>query len=659
MLETNTRVQKKPLQALRPLLFCLVLACALTLGGEMLSRRSAVKALLYVWQRPNAFFYNAMIVAATLSPALLMRRRIFYYTVVSITWAVLHVVDMITRMLRITPLSAHDVVVFFTNLDITNSYVTLWQVGLIALGVIIGIFALIRLFMLAPRVQPNRRAALVFITLLLAATVGCTLLYEPYNRDYNDPVKGFHQGGFAYSFLRSFVDRGVDKPEEYDEEVIEGIRDEVDERDVMQTAGTNFIFLQLESFVDPAQFVGVTCSENPVPNFTSLKESCSTGYLRVPMIGGGTANVEFEVITGMRLSDFGTGEYPYTTILQSETCETVAYDLKRLGYTAHAIHNNAGTFYNRNLVLPMLGFDSFTSLEYMQNVTKNDLGWCRDNVLTQCILDAMESTRWEDLVFAVSVQGHGKYMTHAPQTPYAIQSTGLEDDESFENAFEYYINQLHETDAFIGELIRVLQKYPEPVVLVMYGDHMPALDIEEGDVRSGNLLQTEYVMWSNDGSLKKEDRDIAAYQLTAYTLGRQGISTGVMMQFHQQCWENEDYLDALAALEYDMLYGDKYLFDGDTPYQRTNMRMGVKEITVSAAILRDDYVIVRGEHFTPYSTVYLAGKALDTTYVDTQMLVAKLGLLDKAEQSDQVLICQVAEDGTVLSAAASVALETN
>ena len=659
MLEINTRAQKKSLQALRPLLFCLLLGCFMTLSGEMLSRRSVMKTLLYVWQRPNAFFYNAMIVSATLSPALLLRRRIFYYTVASVVWTVLHVVDMVTRMLRITPMSAHDVLVFFTNLDITNSYVTLWQVALIILCVLLVILGLIRLFKRAPKAQPSRGAAAVFIVLLWAATAGCTLLYAPYNCDYTDPVKGFNQGGFAYSFLRSFIDRGVDKPEEYDEEIIDDIREEVETQEQAYAPGANFIFLQLESFVDPVNFVGVTCSEDPVPNFTRLKAENSTGYLRVPMIGGGTANVEFEVITGMRLSDFGTGEYPYTTILQSETCETVAYDLKALGYTAHAIHNNTGTFYNRNLVLPMLGFDSFTSLEYMQNVTRNALGWCRDEVLTQCILDALQSTEKEDMVFAVSVQGHGKYPTAAPETPYAIQCEGLEGDESAENAFEYYINQLHETDQFIGELVAALESYPEPVVLVIYGDHLPALDIEESDLSMQSLLHTEYVLWANDGTLAKEDREIAAYQLTAYTLGRKDIGVGMLTSFHQQCWEKENYLDELAALEYDMLYGDKYLFDGASPYQPTNMRMGVKDIAAQSAVLRDEYVIVRGENFTPYSTVYLQGKALHTTYVDTQMLVAKLGLLMSAEQGDQVLVCQVGEDGTVLSAASAIALESN
>lgn len=560
MLELKRRspLRREIASYVRPLLFCIAYAAILTLAGEMLSRRSVVKAAAYLVQRPYAFAYNALIAALTLTPALFVRRRIFAYTLGGTLWAVLYIADMITRMLRITPFSAYDAFVFFKNLDITNSYVTLWQVALIALGVAAVLAGLVLLYRRAPKAQPERRGAAVFTALLAFTVLVCTAAYEPHNRDYTDPVKGFNKGGFAYSFLRSFADRGIDRPEEYDEQVIDDIRTEVEPQPQAKDPKVNFVFLQLESFVDPALFEHAVCLENPVPNFTRLKEEYSTGKLHVPMIGGGTANVEFEVITGMRLSDFGTGEYPYTTILQSETCETVAYNLKTLGYTAHAVHNNSGSFYNRNLVLPMLGFDTFTSLEYMQDVTKNQLGWCRDEVLTRCILDALESTDGEDLVFAVSVQGHGKYAADTPETPYPIGSVGLEEDESEKNAFEYYINQLHETDAFIGQLTEALKAYPEPVVLVLYGDHLPPLSVEESDLKTGSLLMTEYVMWSNDGSLPKQDGDLSAYQLTACTLQRKGISEGVLMRFHQQCRQNEDYLDELAALEYDMLYGDKW-----------------------------------------------------------------------------------------------------
>ena len=513
------------------------------------------------------------------------------------------------------------------------------------------VYGLVCLFRMAPKVRVNRGLALAFAAVMLYTTVPATIVYERDHREYSDLLMGYNRSGFVYSFLRSFVDRGVDEPEGYDEEIIEDILADVSEAQTAPPAQRK------PSFMDPAEFMMAECSENAVPNFTALKETCSTGYLHVPVIGCGTANVEFEVLTGMRLSDFGTGEYPYTTILQSETCETVAYELKKQGYTAHTVHNNSGTFYGRNLVLPMLGFDTFTSIEYMQNVTYNALGWSRDDVLTQSILDALDSTQGADLVYAISVQGHGKYMSEAPETPYAITSTGIEDEDK-KNGFEYYVSQVQEMDAFLGELVAALGRYSEPVVLVAYGDHLPALDgLMAEDMRTGSLHETQYVIWANDGSIAKDDKDVAAYQLTADTLGRLNMSGGRIMRFHQQNAGDENYDHELAALEYDILYGDKYLYDGVMPYQRTNMRMGVKDVVTTSALLREDTVIVRGENFTPFSVVYVDGKALDTFYIDQNTLTAHKGLLTRLEENTQIRVCQVDADGTVLSAAAEVELE--
>lgn len=164
------------------------------------------------------------------------------------------------------------------------------------------------------------------------------------------------------------------------------------------------------------------------------------------------------------------------------------------------------------------------------------------------------------------MQGHGKYSSNPPQTPYPITSTGLEDNPSLKNEFEYYINQLHETDEFLGELLDALREYPEPVVLVIYGDHLPALAFDADDLRAGTMLATEYVIWTNDDSLPKVDQDLHSYQLTACTLERYGISGGVLPSYHQRCGSEADYLSGLSVLEYDMLYGDKLLYEGQAPY---------------------------------------------------------------------------------------------
>ena len=91
-----------------------------------------------------------------------------------------------------------------------------------------------------------------------------------------------------------------------------------------------------------------------MPNWTALKEAYSSGYLTVPVVGAGTANTEFEVLTGMSSRFFGPGEYPFQTCLKDQTVESVAYDLKENGYATHAIHNHRAAFYSRNEVYPNL-----------------------------------------------------------------------------------------------------------------------------------------------------------------------------------------------------------------------------------------------------------------------------------------------------------------
>ena len=132
----------------------------------------------------------------------------------------------------------------------------------------------------------------------------------------------------------------------------------------------------------------------------------------MPTVGAGTVNTEFETLTGMSLRFFGAGEYPYKGILRKETCESAAFDLAKLGYSSHAVHNNEANFYGRRKVYANLGFNSFTSGEYMD--TQNDVnenGWMRDENLIRPIEDALDATDHQDFVFTVSVQPHGAYPT--------------------------------------------------------------------------------------------------------------------------------------------------------------------------------------------------------------------------------------------------------
>ena len=88
--------------------------------------------------------------------------------------------------------------------------------------------------------------------------------------------------------------------------------------------------------MDPETIKGYSFSQDPIPNFRKMKKKYSSGIFRVPVVGAGTANTEFEAITGISAKFFGPGEYPYKEVLQEEPCESMAYDLKNIGYSSHA-----------------------------------------------------------------------------------------------------------------------------------------------------------------------------------------------------------------------------------------------------------------------------------------------------------------------------------
>ncbi len=232
-----------------------------------------------------------------------------------------------------------------------------------------------------------------------------------------------------------------------------------------------------------------------MPVWRELTEKYTTGYFQVPVVGAGTANTEFEVLTGMSARFFGPGEYPYKTRMPDRTAETVAYNLKEYGYGTHAIHNHRATFYGRNHVYANLGFDDFTPLEYMPKVDKTPKNWAKDEVLTSQILKAMDATPDQpDVVFTDSVQGHGKYPQEKVLEDPAITVEECP-VEGYQYAFEYFVNQIHEMDQFVGELTAALEQRDEKTILVLYGDHLPALGLEDQDMTSGSLYDTTYVMW--------------------------------------------------------------------------------------------------------------------------------------------------------------------
>ena len=218
---------------------------------------------------------------------------------------------------------------------------------------------------------------------------------------------------------------------------------------------------EFRMFFDPTLVEYLNISEDPIPNFRKLMKEYTSGYYKVPSVGAGTANTEFESITGMSLHYFGPGEYPYKSILKETTCESAPYVLKNLGYSTHAVHNNEANFYGRRSIFPNLGFDTFTSAEYMsEEEDKNPLGWTKDEILTDEIIKCLDSTEESDYIYTISTQGHGAYPEEQLIDDPEITVSGAE-TEAQNNQWEYYCNEIHEMDNFVKELTDALADYPE------------------------------------------------------------------------------------------------------------------------------------------------------------------------------------------------------
>ena len=596
---------------------------------EAISRHSFLEAWEYMTQRPLVFAYNTALIFTTSLLVYLFRRRCFWRVVVALFWLILGIINGVLLTTRVTPFTGPDLHLITDAMKIANKYLPF--AGVVAVWILAGILVILLLvfFVKGPKYRGKLKyrynIPLVLAGVFLFAGITQLALEKRVLSNYFGNIAfAYEDYGYPYCLVTTIFNTGISCPRDYSDEEIARI--EKTEKNLPETKEgdyPNIIFLQLESFFDPTLVNYLKISEDPIPYFRSLMKEYSSGFYKVPSVGAGTANTEFESITGMSMHYFGPGEYPYKSILKETTCESAPYVLKNLGYSTHAIHNNEANFYGRKTIFPNLGFDTFISEEYMpEEDQKNPLGWVKDSVLTNEIMKCLESTKEPDYIYTISVQGHGAYPEEPLLEDPEITVSGSPTEER-NYQWEYYVNQIHEMDNFVKELTETLSEYPEDVVLVMYGDHLPTMGLTVEDVDNKYLFQTQYVIWDNFG-LKKIDDNLAAYQMAAEVMDRIGIHEGTIFRYHQARRNTKNYQVDLETLQYDILYGEKYAYDGENPFARTSMRLGLYDITLDSMELvseTDHTYYIRGTNFTPSCEVQINKEWYDTVYINENKLM--------------------------------------
>ena len=621
--------------------------CVLYLIIEALSRHSLGLAWTYMVESPWIFLYNAFLIFTTSLVVYLFKRRILARMIVGWFWFILGCVNGFLLTSRVTPFTGPDLKLITDALRVLNKYLSPVMVVVVLVAVACLLLSFVWMFRKGWKFQGKLRywvnIPLILVGVLaFAGTTKLALDNRLLSKYFGNIAYAYQDYGYPYCLAVTLFDTGINEPNGYSEELMDEIVES--EGKIKKTKeknlDVNILFLQLETFIDPTEINFLKFSEDPIPNFRKLMDEYSSGYYKVPAVGAGTANTEFESITGMSLRYFGAGEYPYKSILKEETCESAAYVLKNLGYGTHAIHNNEANFYGRRSVFSRLGFDTFTSEEYMPDISDTTpMGWVKDHILTDEIFKAMESTEGPDYVYTISVQGHGDYPTEPVLSNPTIKVTGAENQER-NYAWEYYVNQLYEMDQFIKELTDRLEEFDERVVLVMYGDHLPTMDLKVEDMKNRYLFQTKYVMWSNF-KMKEKDKNLAAYQMVAEVFNRLGIHEGTVFNYHQTRKGTRNYQLDLQSLQYDILYGDRYVYNRENPFEATKLQLGVyPSVFTSIEPAGENSYFVNGENFTASSRLEVNKELMETRFISpTQLLVQNLELedgdvLDVATQSN-------------------------
>lgn len=647
------------------IIFHALLSCALCFFIESASRHSIVKAFHFMVDSPLVFLYNSLIIFATLLTVYFFKRRLLIRIIISGLWIFLGTINGILLLERITPFGYTDLKLVKDLFAMQNNYFNIYQEVAVIFVVVAFILFNIWVWKKGPKYKGNVNRILamiilascfIWLPLVTNAAVHTNLLTEY----FDNIAEGYEKYGFVYGFSTSVVDRGMNKPKDYSEETIDGIEASVTTPDTVYANASdedtpNIIVVLLESFIDPSHVTFLECSEDPIPNFHNLTRNYTTGYLEVPVVGAGTANTEFEILTGMNMKLFGTGEYPYKTILKKTSCESIASDLGKLGYGTHVVHNNTASFYSRSNAFSKMGFDTFTSKELLNINELTPLGtWSTDHVLLGAVNDCLNSTPdRSDFIYTITVQGHGTYPTERIiENPEIFVSGADTPEENYQ--WEYYINEIHEVDKFIGDLVDLLSKRDEKTVLVLFGDHLPSLNLTEEDMHKGSVFMTKYATWNNFG-LKKQDETVTSYQLLASITDKIGIHEGTIFRYHQSARGTPDYETGLEQLQYDLLYGKRYAYDQEDRYPASDLVMGVNEITVTTSqYTTDNMLSVSGSNFTQSCKVYVNGEKRNTRFVSTNLL--KTDLTD-LKAGDVITVNALGSRSTILRSSNEYVLE--
>lgn len=315
-------------------------------------------------------------------------------------------------------------------------------------------------------------------------------VYCGWNQPHN-----YKENGFIFAMLSNLQSKTMEKPENYNEEVINEIVKKYSEKAAAYNSGItesaekpNIIYVMSESLWDPTSLEFLNFDADPLENIKNFSDdNYIYGSLLSPEFGGNTANVEFELLTGMAMYNINKGSIPYQQSV-SKFFPSVVDLLKDEGYKTYALHPNSKAFYKRSYVYENFGIDNFIGIDDMVNIERMPGGYVDDYSITKEIKRVLEENDEPIFMHAVTIQNHMNYdLGKNGEESIGVTWDGFA--EGSQEEFESYSEGIKHSDLAIKELMDFVKDYDKPTMVVFFGDHLP-VTLRNTDVKESDFMQT-------------------------------------------------------------------------------------------------------------------------------------------------------------------------
>ena len=402
--------------------------------------------------------------------------------------------------------------------------------------------------------------------------------------DFTDQAYNYRTNGFILATISNLQTKTQKQPEGYSKGAVQKIvqkykkiaEEKNKNREKLSDEKVNVVYVMSESFIDPklGKHLYDYGNKEPIPYTKKIKNSQSSGWAASSEYGGGTANVEFEALTG--LSNFFLNSIPYTSIVPAnKDTPSIVKNFNENGYKTIAMHPYNRNMYRREVVYPNLGFQEYKSADGFKNNSKIDNSkYISDESAFNEVLAELKNSQKPEFIHLVTMQNHMPY----EENTYSEHnfSVNAKNGANPENAktIQAYLEGISYSDKAMKNFLSEIEKLNEKTIVVFWGDHWPGIygEMFEKELNKNDIRRTPLFVYSN---FKKEKQNLGTSSLIynqilalnafnsklspfQYLLSDLREKYPTLTKQFVKTDEKSDILKDFEMIEYDILSGNKY-----------------------------------------------------------------------------------------------------